>query len=38
VVVATAVAYDAQQQLDELVVGEGGVTAVQFTFGVLYVR
>ena len=39
VVVATAVAYDAQQQLDEPLVREGGgVTAVQFNPGVLYVR
>ena len=37
-VAATAVAYDAQQQLDELVVRENEVTAVQFNPGVLYVR
>ncbi len=38
VVAATAVAYDANQQLDRLMVREGGVTAVQFNPGVLYVR
>ncbi|MCB8944670.1 MAG: hypothetical protein H6658_13050 [Ardenticatenaceae bacterium] len=38
VVAGTAVAYDAHQQLDELLVREGGETAVQFNPGVLYVR
>jgi methionyl-tRNA formyltransferase len=38
VVVATAVAYDPQQQLDKSLVHEAGVMAVQFNPGVLYVR
>ena len=38
VVAGTAVAYDAQQQLDALVVREDGITAVQFNPGVLYVQ